>query len=89
MQNRILIRPHLHIPDIRHFDIEKTDDGFRIKGKRIEQIAIMTDMSKRGAIMRMHDVLEKIGAKRELLRMGAEDGDKIYISERVFEFMGD
>jgi len=82
-----IFRPHLELPDARQFDVVKEKDGFRITGRRIEQIAVMTDMSKRGAIMRMHDVLKKIGAQKELAHLGAMDGDKVYIGVRVFEFM--
>ena len=83
-----VFRPHLEIPDIRQFDIQKEEGGgFRVTGKRIEQMAIMTDMGKRGAIVRMYDVFKKIGIKKELIRMKAEDGDKVYIGERVFEFV--
>ena len=84
---RKVFKPHLEIPDIRQFDIQKEEGGFRVTGKRIEQMAVMTDMSKRGAIVRMYDVFKKIGIKKELIRMKAEDGDKIYIGERVFEFV--
>ncbi len=83
---RKVFKPHLDIPDARKFDVEKTDDGFKIVGKRIEQIAIMTDMSKRGAHIRVLDVLKKIGAHKELIRFGAKDGDKVQIGVRQFEF---
>jgi GTP-binding protein len=86
-QEHKVFRPHLDLPDIRQFDITKIEEGFRITGKRIEQLAIMTDMSKRGAHMRVKDVLKKIGAQRELQKMGAQEGDKIYIGERVFEYL--
>jgi len=82
-----VFRPHLDFSDTRQFEIEKEKDGFRIIGKRIEQIAVMTDMSKRGAIMRMYDILKKIGAQKELAHLGAMDGDKVYIGVRVFEFI--
>ncbi len=47
----------------------------------------MTDMSKKGGIFRMHDILMKIGAYREMKKMGGKDGDKIYIGERTFDYM--
>lgn len=86
-EERKVFKPHLELPNIRQYTIEKTEDGFRISGARIEQIAIMTDMSKRGAIIRMQDVLSKIGAQKELTRLGAEEGDKIHIGVRVFDFV--
>ena len=82
-----VFRPHLDLPDIKNFNTEKEEDGYRVSGKRIEQIAIMTDMSKKSAIFRVHDVLKKIGAQRELKRLGATDGDVVWIGERKFGFM--
>lgn len=82
-----VFKPHLENFSTRNFTVEKEGEGFRIKGKRVEQLAIMTDMTKRGGIYRMHDILDKIGAYRELKKLGATDGNKIYIGERTFEFM--
>lgn len=85
-KERKVFRPHLQQSDIRNFEISDEKDGFRIKGRRIEQMAIMTDMNKRGGLMRMDDVLRKIGAHKELIKKGAKESDKIYIADRVFEF---
>ncbi len=82
-----VFRPHLEIPDAKNFRVQKEEDGFRISGKRIEQLAIMTDMSKKGGIFRMHDILSKIGAYREMKKLGGKDGDRIRIGDRVFEYM--
>lgn len=82
-----VFRPHLEVPDAKQFTVEKEDGGFRITGKRIEQIAVMTDISKRGAIVRMHDILDKIGAYREMAKLGGKDGDVIRIGEREFKFI--
>ena len=82
-----VFRPHLEISDTKNYSVEKTEDGFRISGKRIEQIAVMTDMSKKGALYRMHDILTKIGAYREMNRLEGKSGDKIHIGERVFDYM--
>ncbi len=84
-----VFRPHLEIPDIRQFEVEKVDEGnFRITGKRIEQLSIMTDTNKRGAILRMYDIFKKIGAHKELLRAGIREGDKILIGKNKFIFVG-
>jgi len=82
-----VFRPHMEISDTKNFSIEKTEEGFKISGKRIEQLAIMTDMSKKGGIYRMHDILTKIGAYREMKKLGGTDGNRIEIGERVFSFM--
>jgi GTP-binding protein len=82
-----VFRPHLEIPDAKNFKVEKEGEAFRVSGKRIEQLAIMTDMSKKGGIFRIHDILGKIGAYREMRKMGGKDGDKIHIGERTFSYM--
>jgi len=82
-----VFRPHMEIPDAKNFRVEKEGKAFRITGKRIEQLAIMTDMSKKGGVFRMHDILGKIGAYREMKKLGGKDGDKINIGERTFEYM--
>lgn len=81
-----VFRPHLEQWDTRDYTIEPEKKGFRITGKRLEQIAVMTDMTKAGAILRMQDILDKIGAQRELRRLGAQDGDQIFIGPRTFTF---
>lgn len=82
-----VFRPHLEIPDAKNFTVSKEGNAFRVSGKRIEQLAVMTDMSKKGAIFRMHDILGKIGAYREMKKLGGKDGDKIHIGKRTFEYM--
>ncbi len=85
-ETRKVFRPHLEIPDAKKYTVEKTDDGFLISGKRIEQLAIMTDMGKKGGIYRMHDIMKKVGIYREMIKMGGKLGNKIYIGEREFSF---
>jgi len=82
-----VFRPHIETGDTRNYKIAKEEGGFRIIGKRIEQLAIMTDMSKKGGVYRMHDILNKVGAYREMKKLGGKIGDKIWISERTFEYM--
>jgi GTPase len=85
--DRKVFKPHLEIPDSKRFTVEKTDNGFRVAGKRIEQLAVMTNMSQKGAVVRMHDILKKIGAYREMTKLGGKEGDNIYIADRQFEFI--
>ena len=47
----------------------------------------MTDSSKRGAIIRMQDILKKIGAYREMTKLEGKEGDVIRIGEREFKFI--
>ena len=85
-ETRKVFRPHLEIPDAKKFNVEKIDNGFKVSGKRIEQLAIMTDMSKRGGVYRMHDIMKKVGIYREMIKLGGKHGNNIYIGEREFGF---
>jgi GTP-binding protein len=82
-----VFRPLLEDKDTRNFTVEPEQKGFRVKGARIEQIAVMTDMSKPGGVYRVHDVLKKIGAYREITRLGGKPGDIIYIGPNEFVFI--
>lgn len=85
-----IFRPHEKVSgNTRDYHIEKTEEGFEIYGKRLEQLAIMTDMTKKGGVYRMHDILEKVGVYRQMKKLGGEQGDKIIIGEREFEMRGD
>jgi len=85
-KERKIFRPHLALPNTRQFEIVKEGERFRITGKRIEQIAVMTNMSQKGGVHRVHDILKKIGAQKELLRLGIKEGDNVLIGSHVFEF---
>jgi len=81
-----VFRPHLNIPEMRQFTVVKEADGYIIRGHRIEQLAIMTNTAQKGGLMRLYDVLKKIGAHRKLYHLGAREGDKFKIGQKVFEF---
>ncbi|MBT4936760.1 GTPase ObgE [Candidatus Peregrinibacteria bacterium] len=73
--------------DSRYFEIEEVIDEeseelsshrcFKIFGKRINQIAIMTNFDNVEARDRLWDIFQKIGAWKELEKMGAKEGDKV------------
>jgi len=80
----VILKP-LEEDDVWYID-EDTEGKFHIKGKRIEQIARMTDMSKVGAIERVYDILERKGLMKSLEHKGLFEGDTFYIAGRAFEF---
>ncbi len=92
-----LFQPHLEKIDPKHFTIEpeiqKGDhygesrkEGFRITGQRFEQIVVMTDFMNKEAVMRVRDVIHKMGIQKKLLGMGVETGTPLFVGEKVFEF---
>lgn len=84
-------RPHLEDP--RAFWIEEKrkrskNKGtlFVVRGKRIEQIVVMTDFQSPEAISRVYDVFDKMGVQRELQKLGASEGDEIEIHGKLLTY---
>jgi len=82
-----VFKPHLE-KDLGGFEIERTEEGFVVKGKRIEQIVVMTDLENKSAVMRVYDVLEKMSIMKKIRAQEPELGTPIRIGEAVFEFRG-
>lgn len=86
--SHILYRPHLENP--KYFSVEKIGKKeFRVRGERVEQIFNMTDMANREAVMRARDVLKKMGIDRELKKIGAKDGDTLFVGKRQIDFQSE
>lgn len=59
---------------------------FEVKGKRLEQIVIMTDTNNDEAVDRVHDVIRKMDINKKLVAKGAIPGDVIIIAGKRFYF---
>jgi GTPase len=76
-----------NIPEIKledEFRIEKTEDAFIIKGKKIETITAMTYLNEPESLIRFQNILIKMGIDEELKKQGIEEGDLVIIGK--FEF---
>lgn len=80
-----VFQPHKRLIE-QGFYVEKEGKKFIVGGKRLEQIAIMTDTTNSSAMARLRDVLKKKGVLRELRKQGVEDGDKIEIGKVQIEY---
>lgn len=60
--------------------VEKTDNGFTVYGKKIERFAARTDFDNPHAVTRLRDIFKKMGITKELLKQGAEGGQKVTIN---------
>lgn len=90
------IRPlkDLNLPDFRgtvHGLLTSPSDRpkrkvFEVTGKRIEQISRMTNTNQPDAVGRVYDVIEKMGIKNHLKRLGAKTGDLFKIPPHLFEY---
>jgi len=76
-----VLHPHLDKIKFKIDKVEKTATGkvFYISGKRIEQLAIMTDFNNQEGIERMYSYIDKFGMKKSLEKKKANLGDSIII----------
>ena len=80
-----LYRPHLENP--KYFSVEKLDDNFyQVNGQRISQIVNMTDFTNREGIMRVYDVIRRMGIEKELKKIGIQNGDHVRIGKHEIEY---
>ncbi len=100
--NEVKIYQPLEEESPRYFEIEEIIDKnieekvredaknrlFKIKGKRLNQIAIMTDFMNYQAVDRLWDIFKKLGIQKELGRMGANEKDKITFErfDKIMEY---
>lgn len=72
--------------DPRDFRIKEVEDGFRVMGAAIERAAAMTYWEYDGSVRRFQRLLSVLGIEKELLDLGIEEGDTVYIGEYELEW---
>jgi GTP-binding protein len=63
--------------------IEKTKDGFRVTGKKIERFAQRTRFGDYHGEQRLRDIMFKMGIMQELEKKGLESGQTIEIGDSI------
>lgn len=81
-----VFRPHEEDPN--YYTVLKVKEGFRILGKKIERICVMTNFENLEARHRVYDIMGKMGIDRELVKQGAKPGDMLFVGEQSFKFLG-
>lgn len=83
-----ILRPHLEKIKFEIDKIIKKKDHkiFRIIGKRIEQLIVMTDINNIEGLERMYHFIERLGIKRAVESCGAEIGDVIKIKDKYIPY---
>ncbi|NIA02267.1 MAG: GTPase ObgE [Nitrospirae bacterium] len=78
-----ILRPHLTKVKFEIDKIIKKKDHkiFKITGKRIEQLALMTDIKNLEGLERMYHYIDKMGIKSSVDKKGAKIGDTIKIKD--------
>lgn len=69
------------------FTIEREGAGFRIEGKTVLRAVRMTEFSNEQAVHYLHTRLSKMGLFKALKRMGAKEGETIYIGDLELEYV--
>lgn len=81
-----VLMPALEAASDISFDVEKTETGYRVTGRRIVRIVAMTDLENEDAVRYLHRRLERLGVIAKLREAGAQDGDEVEIGEATFGF---
>jgi GTPase len=79
-----IIVPTYRSEDASAWDVEKSEIGFRVTGKRVIKLVEMTNLGNRDAVHMLYRKLKRIGVIDRLVEMGVERGDDVYIGD--FEF---
>ena len=81
--------PILQPVDEDVFEIERTPEGWVVRGKRIERAAAMTNWDYYEAAMRFHRIMEAIGVAAALEEAGVKNGDMVIIGDAMLEWRDD
>lgn len=68
------------------WDVVEVEDGFKVIGKRIERMVLMTPLNNNEALRHLHRRLQRIGVIRKLEEMGARSGDTVSIGSFAFDY---
>jgi GTP-binding protein len=78
--------PALKAQEDVQWDVERTEKGWRVTGKRVERMVAMTDLGNDEAVRYLHRRMERIGVIGKLRQQGAEEGDEVAVGDAVFSF---
>lgn len=73
--------PVLTISNEEAWQVEKTDKGFVVTGRKIERFARRTDFDNYHGVQRLRDIMKKMGIMHALARAKIEAGQKIIIGQ--------
>ncbi len=72
--------------DSNYFEVEKMEDGWRVTGPRISELAHQTLWDVNQAAMRVHQILERMGVNQALRDAGVEAGDTVFLDDVELEW---
>lgn len=66
-------------PSQQPWRVIKRDDGYLVRGRKIEKFAARTDYASEEGVRRLRDIMKKMGIMRELERQGIQRDNRIVI----------
>jgi GTP-binding protein len=68
------------------FEVLREGDHFRVRGRRVERTAVMTDWNNREAVARFQRILEAMSVFEALRQAGIQPGDTVFFGDRELEW---
>ncbi|MBP7858084.1 MAG: GTPase ObgE [Candidatus Saccharimonadales bacterium] len=78
--------PVLRLTTTDKWTVEKTENGYKAFGGRIDKFAARTDFTNEESVRRFRDILKKMGVLHALSRKGAKPGDTVRFITGEIEF---
>lgn len=75
-----------HLEEEEPFSIAQEEDGWRVRGTKIERVVAMTNWEYDEAVMRFQRILEAMGISAALEKAGVEVGDTVRIGDIELEW---
>jgi GTP-binding protein len=79
--------PGKRSPEVEKIEIEKNNNEYTVKNKRLERMVAMTDLENEEALDYLKEKLKKIGIADTLKKMGIKEGSTIIIGRLVFSMI--
>ncbi|MDZ7345673.1 MAG: Obg family GTPase CgtA [candidate division KSB1 bacterium] len=71
------------------FIVEKIGEKFIVKGKKVEDLVKMTDLTSEESVKRLQKILKKLGVEKKLKEVGVKEGDIVVIGDVEFTYFVD
>ena len=75
-----------HVTRDAPITVAREDQGWRVRGDRVERLVATTDVDNEEALTRLQRTLISIGVERDLAAAGARRGDEVRIGDVTFDF---
>lgn len=75
-----------HVTRDAPITVAREDQGWRVRGDRVERLVATTDVDNEEALTRLQRTLISIGVERDLAAAGARLGDEVRIGDVTFDF---